>query len=257
MDAAPDTAPDAPGSLEQACDEQSPCPEGYECLEEVCTLVPSGRVYVENNYQLLQPTALTNVVSFFKGFFSDLGFFMTAMGPLEDGTIQVVYGGADRVLIGNEEPDQWRWQLPERLPVFEIRRQTEGVPPLQSDTWVSDVFDYQLVALYGDEPRSRIGFEARQTVVTMQFSQDLQSITGGTIRGYMTRVEAESRFLELDDNCLLQQGLCPAVDCELAPLQTLADILDCNEVAPDAEIDDEDAYITEVYFSSEIVEVVE
>jgi len=213
-------------------------------------------VFVENNYQLLQPTALTNVVSFFKGFFRDLGFFMTAMGPLENGTIEVMYGGADRVLEREDEPDQWLWQLPERVPSFEMTRQSEDIDPLQSDTWVSEVFNYQLVALYGDEPRSQLGFEARDTVVTMQFSEDLTLITGGTIRGYMTRTEAESRFLELDE-CILQQGLCPNVDCDQAPLQTLADILDCNDVQPDAEVDNEDAYTTEVYFSSELVELVE
>jgi hypothetical protein len=256
-----DTSPDAGAPVMQACDDDTPCPDGYDCVQGVCTLVPSGRVYVENNYQLLRPTPLTGVVSFFKGFFTDLGFFMTSMGPIEGANIEVSYGGADRVVNRDEEPDQWRWQLPERIPTFTISRQTEDVDPLQSNTWVSEVFDYRLVALYGEEPRAQIGFEAKNTVVTMRFSEDLTMIIYGTIRGFLTREEAELRFLDIADNCLLQQGVCPAVDCENAPLQTLADILDCNEVEPDADIDDEvdgnDAYTTEVFFTSDVVELVE
>ncbi len=244
----------------QACDEQTPCPDGYECVAGVCTLVPSGRIYVENNYQLLQPTALTNVLSFFKGIFTDLGFFMTAMGPLDGDTVEVTYGGADRITRVMDGPDEWAWQVPERLPTFTMTRM-EGGDPLQSSAWQSEVFQYRLVALYGDEPRAGIGFTAEQTVVTMRFNPELTEIVEGTIRGYMTRDEAENRRLEISDNCLLQQGACPMVDCDNAPLMTLADVLDCNEVEPDYDLDDEiegnDAYTTEIYFTSEIVTLVE
>lgn len=253
--------PDAPGPVMQACDEDTPCPDGYECVEGVCTLVPSGNVYVENNYQLLRPTALTNVLSFFKGIFTDLGFFMTAMDPLDGDTILVHYGGADRVNRVMDGPDEWRWQLPDRLPTYTMRRATENVDALQSNTWISEVFTYRLVALYGDEPRAGIGFTAEETVVTMRFNEELTDVVEGTIRGYITREEAENRRLEISDNCLLQQGACPAVDCENAPLESLADVLDCNEVDPDYDLDDEipgnDAYTTEIYFTSEIVTLVE
>lgn len=265
-DVAEDVTEDAPDLAEpdlgvmQACDDQTPCPDGYDCVAGVCTLLPSGLIFVENNYQLLQPTALTNVVSFFKGIFSDLGFFMTAMGPLDGDSVEVMYGGADRVTRIDDAPDEWRWQLPDRLPSFTMRR-LEGGDPLQSDTWQSEIFTYRLVALYGPEPRAGIGFVAEKTVVTMRFDPELTNIVEGTISGFMTREEAENRFLAISDNCLLQQGACPLVDCENSPLETVADVLDCNEVEPDSDLDDDipgnDAYATEIYFTSELVTLVE
>ena len=100
-----------PEGVMQECDDQTPCPDGYECVAGVCTLVPSGNVYIEDNYQLLRPTALTNVLSFFKGIFTDLGFFMTAMGPVDGDTIEeAVNRGYGRVDINLAAPSS-KWQV--------------------------------------------------------------------------------------------------------------------------------------------------
>ena len=85
----------------------------------------------------------------------------------------------------------------------------------------------------------------------------MTQIESGRLDGFITREEAESRELELEDNCLLALGLCPAHNCADPPMGTLADVLDCNEVVLDADIDPNieghDAYSASIFFQSEEV----
>jgi hypothetical protein len=250
--------------LGTACQAEATCiKEHYDCLGGVCTLNPTGRAFVETNYVLEQPSALTNVVSVAKGLFSDTGFFLTEVAGLEGDAARVYYGGGDRLEQHDDGPDVYRWQLPDDLPSFLMRRLQDPEQPLQGNTWRSDVFDYELVALFGDEvPRGRLGFEAVQTQVTMTFDPDLTQIMEGRIEGYITRAEAERRELGLVDNCALSRLLCPAYDCTNdPPLATFAELLDCNGVPTDSDLDPliegNDAYRASIFFQSERVELVE
>lgn len=257
--------PDEPDAFEGlACVADEECPEDHLCLGAICTVNPVGRAYVEFNYVLEEPAALSNAFSVLKGFFGDVGFFLIEFGPLDDeGVSEMVYGGADRLIDVNDGPDTWRWQLPDELPSTAVHPLREEGDPLNGRRWQSDTFDYQLVALFGDTPnRLRLGFEAAQTVLTMEFSEDLSQIVSGRLDGYITRDEAVTRTVDLSGNCLLAVGLCPAHSCANdPPLETLADILDCLEVPLNADIDPNieghDAYTAAIFFQSEAVIIAE
>jgi hypothetical protein len=270
-DMTPDAEPDAepepdlpPPDMGTACEpEGDACGPDYRCVDQVCTLWPQGRVYAEVNYVLLQPSALTNVISVIKGLFNQTGFFMTDMREADGDQIVVYYGGADRVEHNDDAPDLYAWQLPERLPTFRVHRLEDPEAPQQGHTWQSDVFLYELVALFGDgEPRQGLGFEAADTVVTMTFNEELTQITSGSIQGYLTREEAEDRTLGIAEDCLLSRALCPSFDCDTdEPILTVANLLDCNEVELDSDIDPaiegNDAYRADIFFQSDEVILVE
>ena len=257
----PDPEPEVPMG---ACVADEDCAEDFICLEEVCQINMAGRAYIEFNYILEEPSALTNAISVFKGFFGDIGFFMIEFAPVDDeGLSEMTYGGADQVLEVEEGPDVWAWQLPDELPSVQVHRMVQEDDPFDGTWWQSDPFDYQLVALFGDGPRrSRLGFTAAQTTLTMQFSDDLSQIITGRLDGFITREEAESRRVDFAGNCILALAMCPVHDCgEDPPFETLSDILDCNEVVMDADIDPNleghDAYRASIFFESELVTIEE
>jgi hypothetical protein len=235
------------------CTQDDQCAEGYQCIDEVCTLWPLGRVYAEINYVLERPNALTNVVSFIKGFFSEIGFFITEFREAQGDEIIVYYGGADRLQRVDEGPDRYRWQIPDALPSFRIHRLVDEAEPLQGHTWQSEVFDYRLVALFGG---SELSFEAVQTTVTFRFNEALTEVEGGRIEGYLTRAEAERRALGIGGDCFRSLAICPMYDCQNdEPLLTVADVLDCNAVPLDSDVEPlvegDDSYRVEIFFVSE------
>ncbi len=248
--------PDVPDEP-MACVDSEECAENYACIAERCTIDPSGRAYVEYNYVLEEPSALTNAVSVLKGFFGDVGFFMIDLDTLGEGNIfEAPYGGADLVTENDNGPDTYAWQLPDRLPMVEVHPMDPEAEDFDPDVWVADPFTYELVAVFTDgDIRSGLGFEAEQTSLTMRFTPDLTGIVEGRLNGFITRAEAESRSLQLAENCLLALGLCPTFSCANdPPMETLADVLDCNDVVLDSDIDPNieghDAYRAVIFFQS-------
>ena len=247
-----------------ACVAQDDCPENYACLDEVCVLNPAGTSFVEYNYVLEEPSELTNAISVLKGFFGDVGFFMIDFSDLDESNhSEMFYGGGDRILEVDEGPDVWAWQLPDELPSVVVYPLIEENDPLNGRRWRSDPFDYQLVALFGDEPRRfRLGFEAAQTVLTMEFTEDMSEIISGRLEGYITREEAENRSVDFSDNCILARGLCPIFDCANdPPMENLGAVFDCLEIPLNADIDPNieghDAYEASIFFQSERVTIQE
>ena len=240
------------------------CPDNYACLDNICTLSPHELSFVETNYILESPAALSGVVSLIKGFLTGTGFFMTLFSPIDEaGVITVTYGGGDRVMSNPEGFDTYAWQFPpDTLPTFTIERFQSLDDPMQDDTWESEVFDYRLAAVFEfNGIRSTLGFEAKNAIMKATFNEDLTEIINGSLAGYITREEAESRFLNLDDpDCFFTIGLCPTFDCGVdEPLQTIADVLDCNDAELDSDIDPEiegnDAYRAVIAFESKRVEI--
>jgi len=271
-DVAPDTAgedvaadvPTEDVHVSTTCQAPEDCSGNTTCIDGVCTLNPEGRAYVEYNYVLQEPEELTTVVSVLKGFLAGTGFFMTAFSArAEDDTMMVTYGGGDRVMAVPDGYDQYAWQFPpDTLPAFQVSRYADPNDPLQDAVWESEVFDYRLVAVFEFmDVRSEVGFVAKSATVQLRFSEDLDRIEDGVLEGYITREESESRFLNLNDpNCFLTLGVCPSFDCANdPPLQTLADVLDCNGAVLDADIDPDieghDAYRAVIYFQSNRVEI--
>lgn len=271
-DAAPDTVEDdAPEDVVMedvhvptTCQGPEDCTGTTACIDGVCTLTPEGLAYVEYNYVLQEPEELTTVVSVLKGFLSGTGFFMTEFSARgEDDTVMVTYGGGDRVMAVPDGYDIYAWQFPpDTLPTFQMSRYQDPNDPLQDAVWESEVFDYRLVAVFEFmNVQSEVGFLAKNATTRMRFSQDLSQIEDGVLEGYITRQEAENRFLNLDDpQCFLTLGLCPTFDCvNDLPLQTLADVLDCNGAELDSDVDPDieghDAYRAVIYYQSERIEV--
>ena len=266
---APITNPSEEG---QACLQTPDCdlPDRV-CLEGVCTLVPASRTYVEVNYVLEQPEEISAIVSVLKGFVGDVGFFMTALGPLsESDAIEVTYGGADPITEGSdEELPGYAFQRPESLPpTFFLQPFQDPMRPFAGDTWRSERFTYELVALFDfNNTRNEVGFVAIDTFVTMQFSPDGSSIERGNITGYITREQTEDRLLTFGDDCespqslccIVTVGVCPTYSCgQDAPLESIADILDCNGAMPDVDLDEtipgNDAYFATIFFASKEVQ---
>lgn len=182
--------------------------------------------------------------------------------------LSALYGGASRLEVVEDGPDVYAWQFPvDQLPGFRVRPALPEEAPDPSNptnTWVSDVFDYRLMAIFTfNGVQSVLGFEAKQTVMTATFSEDLETITAGRLEGYITREEAESRLLNLDDpDCLISRGICPGFECGVdAPLMSIADVLDCNGAVMNADVDPDieghDAYMTSIFFESRRVLVEE
>jgi hypothetical protein len=238
------------------CVDDEDCPENYSCLDEVCVLNPEGRAYVEFNYVLEEPSELTNTISVLKGFFSDVGFFLIDFSPLDEANeSEMFYGGAERVLEVEDGPDVWTWQLPLDLPSVQVYPDIREDDPLNGRRWTTDPFTYELVAIFGE---FRLGFEAVDAVVSMEFSEDLSQVVSGRLTGYITREEVEGRGVDFTDNCLLATGLCPAFDCvNDPPWETLAEVFDCLEIPLNADIDPnlegDDAYDASIFFQSEQV----
>ena len=247
-----------------ACDEDADCPENYRCLEGICVLDPTGRAYVEFNYVLEEPSELTNAISVLKGFFGDVGFFMTQWTGLdEENRSEMFYGGGDRVLEVDDGPDVWIWQVPNRLPSVLVHPLIEENDPLNGRRWQTEPFDYELVALFGEGPnRFSLGFEAVQTVLTVEFSEDMSEIVAGRLEGFITREEVLSRDVDLSDNCIIARGLCPTFDCDQdPPWETLGDVFDCLQIPMNADLDPNleghDAYSASIFFQSELVTIQE
>jgi hypothetical protein len=186
---------------------------------------------------------------------------MTHFSPLDDaGEMVVTYGGGDRVETVPDGLNIYAWQIPEAsLPVFRVHRYEPATAPLAHALWESEVFDYQLVAVIEvGTVRSGLGFEAVDSTVRFEFSDDLTRISQGRLDGFITRAEALTRFIQLD--CLLSLGLCPGFDCDLdPPIETIADLLDCRGAPLDSDLDPaiegNDAYRASILFSSEEVEL--
>ncbi|MEO1268357.1 MAG: hypothetical protein AAFX99_09675 [Myxococcota bacterium] len=251
----------------QECLQTPECEEGRICLEGVCTFVPEGQTFVETNYVLEEPEEISAVVSVLKGFVGQTGFFMTDIAPLADNdTLLVTYGGGDPAgpIMDGVTPT-YRWQRPDELPTFSMSPYADPERPLAGESWMSEVFDYELVALFEfDGQQNRIGLEVLDTVVEMRFSPGEERITRGFITGFITRQEAEDRWLNFGSDCdegvgslccIVSVGVCPTYNCSDDPeLGDIAAVLDCNGAEMDADLDPEipgpDAYQTTIFFES-------
>jgi len=250
----PDTALPIPPPAD-TCTTHDQCESNRVCIGGVCTLNPAGLGFVETEYTLVQPEALAQLVETAKTSLGGTKLLAMAFPPNSnaDLSLNVTYGAADPSDPGYEMQEA----IHERR-TFVARRYDDPRESQQGNTWASDPFVYTLHArtkvLSQDVV---IGFSAQDVVAVAQFDESLEKITAGSLEGALTRSEAEQRALSVPS--LLCPTVCPASYCINHTISRLADILDCNEVPQDVDLDHatpgNDAYAVRVRFRSERAEL--
>jgi hypothetical protein len=208
-----------------------------------------GKTYAETAFDLVAPSTLRGAFDLLVGDPGSTRVFVNDVREADGGT-EIRYGSASPDADGG-----LAWQDVSPYRTFRIAPSTED-PAL----YVSERFTYTLRARVPNPANAStnflLGLEAEDAVWAARASADFQQLTDGTLRGTITRAQAELRPLNLGAGCL---ALCPLspVCLRTGGVKTLADLLDCAGSTRDVDSDGDgalDAYRLVIAFASERVD---
>jgi hypothetical protein len=206
-----------------------------------------GNTYAETQFRVERPAALAKAFNLLIADTQGTRVFVNDIRQGDAG-VQVRYGAASAGIDGG-----LAWQETSPVRTFQITSSADD-----PSTLVSKPFNYTLRARFPNPASSNTSFlvslSASKAVWTATVSPDFSGLNAGTLYGTLTREEAEIRPLNAGiGGCAL--GLCSDLGaCAQSGLQTLADLLDCNAAALDADADGDgklDGYALALAFTSE------
>jgi hypothetical protein len=206
-----------------------------------------GNTYAETEFRVEKPAALAKAFDLLIADTHGTRVFVNDVREA-DGGAQVRYGAASPATDGG-----LAWQETSPVRTFQVAPSAENPARL-----VSKPFNYTLRARFPNPANSNTSFllslSASKAVWTATVSPDFAALNDGTLYGTLTREEAEIRPLNAGiGGCAL--GLCTDLGaCAQSGLRTLADLLDCNATALDADADGDgklDGYALALGFASE------
>ncbi len=199
---------------------------------------PLDLSFAETSFSLVTPSALSPLLQQASALLEQGSFFVTTYRAAEE-RFSVDYGAADWVTSA-----EVRFQFPAvERDVFLV----EGAPR----TYRSLPFAYRLrarIKLLG--LTSNLAMLVRDAMYEAMFDGDFLTIEQGTLKGALTRRDAERSPLEPG---LLCGSYCPSAFCLSHGVSSLADILDCQGTELDVDRDADgtpDAYSVEMTFTA-------
>jgi hypothetical protein len=209
---------------------------------------PRGRAYAETSFTLVKPAGLKAVLEQATSLIGNGRLFVNEYRAGSGSTAVVVYGAADAVT-----GSQVRWQFPS------AQRYSFTAAPVRGEPtrYRSEPFTYRMLA------RVKILFSTRQvglavvdTIYDAKFDTEFQAIEAGTLKGVLPRSLAEQTSFQVGPLC---SQFCPSSFCTSHGVNTLADVLDCQNSTMDVDRDGDgrpDAYAMELAFRSQRVTLV-
>jgi hypothetical protein len=208
-----------------------------------------GKTYADTAFDLVAPSTLRGAFDLLVGDPGSTRVFVNDVREADGGT-EVRYGSASPDADGG-----LAWQDVSPYRTFRIAPSTED-PAL----YVSERFTYTLRARVPNPANAStnflLGLEADDAIWAARASDDYRELTDGTLRGTITRTQAQMRPLALGKGCIALCLFSPVCTRD-GGVQTLADLLDCAGSTMDVDSDGDgslDAYRLILSFASERVD---
>ncbi len=202
---------------------------------------PTDLSFAETSFSLVTPDALKPLLNQASTLLEQGSLFVNAY-RISGARFGVNYGAADWVTSA-----EVRFQFPEN----DRNRFFVAVDPDALRTYRSQPFTYRLLArikVLGIA--SYLSMNVRDTVYEAKFDADFLAIEQGSLKGALSRQDAERSPLELGVLC---GTYCPGDFCVSRGVSTLADVLDCQGATLNLDRDSDgtaDAYRVEMAFNS-------